>query len=322
VIPIRRIVIDCDPGIDDAVALLYAFGSKETVVDGANAVFGNASVRQTTRNLLTVIELSNLRDAPPVGVGSVRPLHGSRIRSMGAHGRDGMGDAGLPPPERSPAFQDAERLFVSALGSRGADTLVSTGPLTDVAKFITRYPAIANTMRRLFVMAGALRTGGSFTPYAEFNAYSDPWALDEVLSSGLPVTLVGLDVTRTALLGAEDIGRFSARGGKVSRFLAKALSGYAAFTAARWGVKACPLHDALCMALALDEGLGTYERLSLCVETSGKRRGMLRVVRGRPTVRFCRKVDSRAFVRELFKRLGAVPKSPRPPTSNNHRRIG
>ena len=296
-ITIKKLLVDCDPGIDDALALIYALGSKGVRLQGISAVYGNAHVEQTLENLLKVLELASPKKLPSVGIGSEGPLKGSRIRVCSAHGRDGLGDTHLPTPKIRPNIQDATGLFVSLVESRKVDVLVALGPLTDVAQFVEHCPDAARKLKKIFVMAGALRNVGSVTRYAEFNAYSDPWALGRVINSGLPVTVVSLDVTRTAIVRMEDLAEIiKSEDNPRSDFISGGLTYYIRFNENRRRAHGAYMHDPLCMALAMDERLGEYEDLSIGVKCSGDKRGMFYLRRGRPNVRFCTKVHAKRFL--------------------------
>ncbi len=317
-IDIKKLLVDCDPGIDDALAILFALLSKEVVLEGISAVYGNATVEQTAENVLKVLELASLRKLPPVAIGSKGPLKGSRVELRTAHGRDGLGDTRLRTPKikaslaraaaagrpfRGQRLSDSASLFAARIGPGAAHVLVTLGPLTNVARFFEERPDLASTLEGIYVMAGALRVEGSVTRWAEFNAYNDPWALDMVLGSGLPVTLVSLDVTRGAMVAREDLARFADVDNERANFVVKALTHYIDFHESERRTRGAYMHDPLCMALAIDEGLGEYEELPIGVDCSQEKRGMLYIDKGRPAVRFCKRVDSGKFLRSFLDRL-------------------
>jgi pyrimidine-specific ribonucleoside hydrolase len=248
-------IIDCDPGIDDMMALLVACASPEVELLGVGTVAGNVDVDMATANALSVLALAGRPDVP-VARGCARPLvRPRRHLDRPAHAAGGLGGATFPAPEAAPAREHAVELLarVTAAPARPV-TLVAVGPLTNVAVFYALHPELAARLDRLVVMGGAIGAG-NITPAAEFNIWSDPEAAYRVLTStglprAVPTTMVGLDVTLRTVLAAQDRERVR-RAGPIGQLAAGALDGYA------HGVPGAgvPVHDAVAVVEAIRPGL-------------------------------------------------------------------
>jgi purine nucleosidase/pyrimidine-specific ribonucleoside hydrolase len=289
-----RVVIDTDPGIDDALALLYAWRSPQTVVEAVTTVAGNVTLEHATTNLLRLLALAQPDPAPVVAAGAAGPLARALTTATGYHGNDGLGDVdGWPVVDPSTVAPTAvDVLLASARRDGAALTLVALGPVTNVALAVERDATAMRAIGRVVVMAGAVDVPGNVTPTAEFNAHVDPEALAEVLGAGLRVDLVPLDATRQAVLEharlavavmasrdpvAAQVERFTARGFRVD--------------AAR-GTEGMVLHDPLAVGVALEPALVTWEPARLDVGRDGQtRRGA-----GAPNCRVAGTVDRERFV--------------------------
>jgi pyrimidine-specific ribonucleoside hydrolase len=253
------LIIDCDPGIDDMMALLVACASTEVELLGLGTVAGNVNVDTATTNALSVLALAGRPDVP-VAQGCARPLVRSRRHlDRPAHAADGLGGARFPAPQAKRAREHAVEMLarVTAPPARPV-TLVAVGPLTNVAVFYALHPQLAARLDRLVVMGGAIGTG-NITPAAEFNIWSDPEAAYRVLTStglprAVPTTMVGLDVTLRTVLTAQDHERIR-RAGPIGQLAAAALDGYA------HGVRGAgvPVHDAVAVVEAIRPGLVVTE---------------------------------------------------------------
>ncbi|MDQ3716740.1 MAG: nucleoside hydrolase [Actinomycetota bacterium] len=208
----RLLVIDTDPGVDDAIAILLAIASPEVELAAVTTVFGNVSVRQTTENALRILALAGARNIP-VAAGAARPLiHPQPRRGSHTHGANGLGGVELSPADRRAEPTGAVRFLADLLqASSRPVTVCAIGPLTNIALLVGSDPAAAARIDRLVVMGGAYGAG-STTGVAEFNALSDPEAAQRVLNSGLPITVVGMDVTRQAALDLAAVERIGASG--------------------------------------------------------------------------------------------------------------
>ena len=212
----KKVLIDMDPGTDDALALIAALNSPELDVLGVTTVGGNASLADTTRNALRLLE--HLGSDVPVSRGSARPLKGRFEYAYHFHGAAGLG-VRLPRPRTAPTTERAvERIVRAASEHRGALTVIALGPLTNVARALRSEPSLAGWLAELVIMGGAVEVPGNVTPHAEFNIYDDPEAANQVLASGVPARLIGLDVTMEMHLDRS--GEPWADGGSVSAKLA------------------------------------------------------------------------------------------------------
>jgi len=253
------ILVDCDPGIDDAVALLVACASPELRLLGVTTVAGNVDLPQTTRNAGRVLALAGRPDVP-VAAGAVRPLvRASPGRAQHVHGEDGLHRAALPDPAAAPDPRPAVRLLADAIGGCTQPvTLVAVGPLTNVALLYAVYPAVAATLHRVVVMGGSA-TSGNASEAAEFNVWSDPEAAYRVLTDpGLPrpvpTTMIGLDLTRQVPLGEADLAVLDG-GSPAGRAAAAMLRPEAERQRRRTGEAALAVHDAVAVASVLRPGL-------------------------------------------------------------------
>ncbi|GMG81160.1 nucleoside hydrolase [Paralimibaculum aggregatum] len=248
------IVIDTDPGVDDAMAILYALADPEIELLGLTTVFGNVPEPVATRNAL---QLALLAGAPalPVAAGAARPrLQPPRPFATDVHGADGLGTAVLPPlpPGRLPDPRPAARFLAETCAARpGEVTIVAVGPLTNLAAALDVHPAIARQARGVIVMGGALRQKGNVTPFAEANIHQDPHAAAAVFAAPWAVTLVGLDVTERVILTAADLAPMVARSPRCGALLAEAAEFYFAFHKASEGLDGCHLHDPTAVIAAL-----------------------------------------------------------------------
>jgi pyrimidine-specific ribonucleoside hydrolase len=272
------VVIDCDPGIDDAVALLLACASPELRLLGVSAVAGNVDLEHTTRNAGRILALAGRPDVP-VAAGAGRPLvRSSPGRAEDVHGEDGVHRAELPEPAAEPDPRPAVDLLADAIGgSPEPVTLIAIGPLTNVALLYAVHPEVAATLGRVVVMGGSA-TVGNTTEAAEFNVWSDPEAAYRVLTDpGLgqpvPTTMVGLDLTLTVPFAETDLAALAA-GGSAGRAAAAMLRPEAERQRRGTGVAALPVHDAVAVVRVLRPDLLRTRPATITVDCSdGPARG-------------------------------------------------
>jgi pyrimidine-specific ribonucleoside hydrolase len=310
-------VLDCDPGIDDAIALLVAAASPALDLVGVTTVGGNVGVAQTTRNALAVLALAGRPDLP-VAAGADRPLVRAPDRRAGhRHGADGLGGITLPEPAARPVGAPAVELLAEVV-RRSAEpvTLVATGPLTNVALFFAVYPGLAARLGRLVVMGGAV-AGGNRTPAAESNIFHDPEAAYRVLTEpGLPgpvpTTVVPLDITLRAALDRDQLGAMRAAG-RVGATMCAALEAYLGAYRPMLGGERVPVHDAVAVVEAAQPGLVRAEPRYVEVDTGyGPGRGSTITdrygVTGRPpTVHLGLDADVPAIVAAILAGVAAYP---------------
>jgi len=299
-----KVLLDCDPGHDDAIALLLALASPEVELLGVTTVAGNQTLDKTTANAIRVLELAG-RAEVPVAAGADRPLVRERSVAANVHGETGLDGPDLPPPQGSPVEAHA----VDFLAGRVAGaTLVATGPLTNVALLLARHPD--EKPERLVLMGGSIAEG-NVTPAAEFNIWADPEAATRVFASGLDVTMVGLDVTHRALVSTAHKEQLRAAG-RVGRFVAELLDFYGVFHRKVYGFDGSPVHDAVAVAQVIRPDLLELERLNVRVDCESE------LCRGRTVVDVWRRtglepngnvavgIDSQAFLDLLLERLAKL----------------
>jgi inosine-uridine nucleoside N-ribohydrolase len=266
---VPRIVIDTDPGIDDALALFFALASPDVQLEAVTTVSGNVSVEKTTRNALALLELAG-RGEIPVARGSDRPLLHKAVYADYVHGRNGVGDVELPEPQHGPAALHAVELLIQTiLGAAGEITLVAIGPLTNLALAVRREPRIAEAVREVVIMGGALRVPGNVSPAAEFNIYADPHAAQIVFHAGWPIRLVSLDVTQQTVMAREQFAALAATGHPVTSAIQAMTDFYYDDFAGPRGIETFSMHDPLCVAAALYPDLIEWRRAYLEVELTG-----------------------------------------------------
>lgn len=265
----KKILFDTDPGIDDACAILLALASPELSVEGLSIVHGNSSLQQATRNALSILELTGAGHIP-VAVGCELPLVQPSLLAPETHGNTGLGYAELPEPRARPTDQHGcDFLIERILASPGEVTLVAIGPLTNVALAIRQEPRIVSAVKDVIVMGGAIRHEGNTTALAEFNTYVDPHAAHIVYHSGMPITLVPLDVTYQCVLTSDDVNRMRSIDAPITKFVEDATRFYMEFHDSYQGIQGCVINDPLALALTFAPELCTYQELYVDVDLSG-----------------------------------------------------
>ena len=258
-------MIDCDPGHDDAMAIMLALASPEVELLGITTVAGNQTLDKTTRNALKVLELVGRTDVP-VAAGAERPLRRELRTAANVHGESGLDGPDLPAPTTSVVEQEAADFLAAAI--EPGVVLVPTGPLTNVAHLLERHPGVAQRLERIVWMGGAIAEG-NVTPAAEFNAYVDPEAAAVVFASGIPVTMIGLDITHKALFKAPDAERLRAAG-SVGRAVAEMADFFLRFHRQRYRFDGAPIHDAMAVAHVIDPTLVETVNCNVAIETASE----------------------------------------------------
>jgi len=255
------ILIDCDPGHDDAIAILLALASPELDLLGITTVSGNQTLEKTTANAIRVLDYVGRADVP-VAAGADRPLVRERFVAAYVHGESGLDGPKLPPPSREPDALHAVDFMAERIVP--GTVLVPIGPLTNVALLLARHPAVAERIERIVLMGGAIAEG-NVTPAAEFNIWADPEAAHRVFASGIDVTMIGLDVTHRALMTREHAERFRA-GGRVGTMVAELFEFFSVFHRETYGSEDSPIHDAVAVAHVIWPGLVDVKRRHVEVE--------------------------------------------------------
>lgn len=242
----KPIIIDCDPGHDDAVAILLALASPEVELIGVTTVAGNSGLDNTTRNALTVLEVAGRSDIP-VARGSDAPLRRPLRIADAVHGASGLDGPDVPPPTATPIEAHAVEFLANTLKEASAPiTLIPVGPLTNIARLITDHPDALSNVERVVLMGGAL-TLGNRSPAAEFNIWVDPEAADIVFRSGLDLTMVGLDLTHQVIVGNRHGDRMRPLG-RCGAFVADLLGHFTKFYGDMYGYDGAAMHDAVAVA--------------------------------------------------------------------------
>jgi inosine-uridine nucleoside N-ribohydrolase len=270
------ILIDCDPGHDDAIAILLALASPELELRGVTTVSGNQTLEKTTANALRVLEFAGRGDMP-VAAGADRPLVREQYVAEFVHGESGLDGPDLPPPHGTPVAQHA----VDFLAERVAGTtLVAVGPLTNVGLLLARHPDARP--ERIVIMGGAIAEG-NVTPAAEFNIWADPEAAHRVFTSGIDLTMIGLDVTHKAVMTRAHAEQLR-ESGRVGTMVAELFDFFSRFHLRHYGSEDSPIHDAVAVAHLLDGTLVETVERGVVVDTGGE------LSRGRTYVDLWRRV--------------------------------
>jgi len=256
------ILIDCDPGHDDAMAILLALASPEVEVRGITTVGGNQTLEKTTANALKILELAGRTDIP-VAAGAAGPLERTLRTAANVHGESGLDGPDLPPPSIGPVDAHAWELLDELIEPGVA--LVPTGPLTNVALLLRHRPDIRDRLERIVWMGGAIAEG-NVTPAAEFNAFVDPEAAALVFGSGIDVTMIGLDVTHQALFGPAHAERLRGAG-RAGKAVAELADFFLEFHRQRYRFEGAPIHDAMAVAHVIDPTLVETLRCNVEIET-------------------------------------------------------
>ncbi len=264
------VLIDTDPGIDDAIAILLALASPELEVKGITVVHGNVPVEACTLNAFKVLDLAGRRDVPVVP-GAAAPLIRPARHAEAVHGADGLGGLFPAPDDARPFAADAASFIARTLEDAAEPmTLIALGPLTNVATAVLATPGVVERLARIVMMGGAIRHEGNVTPAAEFNIFADPEAAEIVLRAGVPVTLVPLDVTMRAIFPGPAAERLAGSDVPVERAIGELGRFITSVYRAYYGIDGFAMHDPLAVAVAFDPGLVTTQDLWVSVETRGE----------------------------------------------------
>jgi inosine-uridine nucleoside N-ribohydrolase len=271
-----RLVIDTDPGVDDALAIFLALNCPEIEVVGLTTVFGNAEVSVTTRNALAILKAAGRMDIP-VAMGAAAPIVGKYLGGVPqVHGADGLGDGGVFVPMSDgplPSASAAEFIWQTVTSAPGQITLLALGPLTNLALALKLHPELPSLVAQIVVMGGNALVPGNATPCAEANMYNDPEAADIVFEASWPLTMVGLDVTHKANLTGMMIDQISAVPAPENQLLRRALPLYRSFFERTNGIDGIFLHDPSAVAYLAKPSLFESKTWPICVETQGIGRG-------------------------------------------------
>jgi purine nucleosidase len=309
----RRIIIDTDPGQDDAVAILLALASPELDVIGITTVAGNVPQPLVTENALKLVELAGRPDVP-VYAGCVRPMVRELFTAEYVHGPTGIDGADLPPPAVEARAEHAVDFIVETCmaAEPGSITLCPVGPLTNIAMAIVKEPRIVTKIREIALMGGGFFEGGNTTPVAEFNIYVDPHAAHIVFRSGAPITVFPLDVTHKALVAPEDIAAFRSLATPVGDAVAGMLGFYERHDVEKYGMVGAPLHDPCVIAYLIEPALFSGKQVHVAVEIGSEATigqtvmDWWGVTGNDPNATVMSDIDSAAFHRLVIERIGRL----------------
>lgn len=260
----KPIIIDCDPGVDDALAILLALASKKLDVKLITTCAGNQTIEKTTKNTLDLLDFIGVGQEIEVAQGATKPMERDLVVADAVHGENGFGGVQLPKSNLSASDRSAlEAMRDTILKSKEKVTIVAIGPLTNVALLVKTYPELIDRIQQLSVMGGACCLG-NITPVAEFNIYVDPEAAQLVYQSGIPIKMFGLDVTHQVPLFTEDIDRIANLGNETGKVIAQMLKFYGKADFIEG------LHDPCAVAYLLDPSLFTFATYNVEVETMGE----------------------------------------------------
>jgi purine nucleosidase len=266
-VAVQRVIIDTDPGTDDALALLLAFHSPELKVEGITVVAGNVTAEVGVENALRIAHLAG-RCEIPIAKGAVRPLAQKLNTEEFWNGRNGLGNAGLPPEKCEASREFGPNLIIELVHQYPHEiTLIPIGPLTNIALAVSKDPSIVPLVKEVVLMGGSI-TGGNVNAASEFNIHSDPEAASIVFNAGWPLTMVGLDVTERTLITEADVVRMEAKAGPQAKFAA-AVARFQIGTYQGTGFKGGAIHDALAVGAVVDRSLLRTQAMRVDIETNG-----------------------------------------------------
>jgi purine nucleosidase len=309
----RKIIIDTDPGQDDALAILLALSSPELEVIGITAVAGNVPLALTEKNARKICELAGKRDVP-VYAGAIRPMVRPLVTAENVHGKTGLDGPDLPEPTMPLQEQHGVDFIIETLmrEAEGSVTLCPLGPLTNIALAMIREPAIVPRIREIVLMGGGYFEQGNITPSAEFNIYVDPHAADVVFRSGVPITMMPLDVTHKALTTKKRIDAFRAVGTPVCSAAAELLDFFDRYDEQKYGTDGGPLHDPCVIAYLIKPALFSGRHCHVVIETSSELTMGSTVVdwwgvtEGKKNAQVMRDIDADGFFALLLERISTL----------------
>ncbi|KAG1331257.1 Uridine nucleosidase 1 [Cocos nucifera] len=313
----KKVVIDTDPGIDDAMAIFVALNSPEIEVIGLTTIYGNVYTTLATRNALHLLEIAERTDIPVAEGSHVTITKGTKLRIADfVHGADGLGNLNFSPPKGKPIDQSAAAFLVEQANLYpGKVTVVALGPLTNVALAIQLDPAFPKKIGQIVLLGGAFSVNGNVNPAAEANIFGDPEAADIVFTSGADILAVGINVTHQVVLTEADRNKLALSNGKYAQYLCKILEIYFSYHHEAYSTQAVYLHDPTALLAAVNPSLLTYTEGAVRVQTSGITRGLtifdntkkryaeITEWSNKPTVKVAVTVDAPAIVELVVDRL-------------------
>ncbi len=296
----KSVIINCDPGIDDSLAIMLAVKSKKLDIAGITTTFGNTSVEKTTDNALALLEY--LGANIPVAEGAGKPTEGKRVKADYVHGENGFADIVLPHRSLS-VPESAEDFIINNLESGRIDTIINTGPLTNIILAFKKKPEIMKKLKTLIIMGAAITEPGSITRVAEFNFFCDPYAAEAVLHTDVKKVIIPRDITQRAILKPSDLSRFG--DSKTARLAVRLIKYYQKFYINVLGLEGNPLPDALTVGYAINNDFVETREMDIVVETDGvhthgmsiaERRGGIHEKEAKPNASVGIKVKAEEFI--------------------------
>lgn len=313
----KKLIIDTDPGIDDAMAIFVALQSPEVEVIGLTTIYGNVYTSLATRNALHLLEVAGRTDIPVAEGSHVTITKGTKLRIADfVHGADGLGNRNFPPPNAKPIEQSAATFLVDQANKYpGEITLVALGPLTNIALAIQLDPEFTKNIGKIVILGGAFAVNGNVNPAAEANIFGDPDSADIVFTSGADILAVGINVTHQVVFTDADREKLAASNGKLAQYLCNILDVYYLYHNEAYNIKGVYLHDPATMVAAIDPSFFTWQEGAVRVQTNGISRGLTilynkqkRFVQmtewtDKPTVKVAVTVDAPNVVKLVMDRL-------------------
>jgi purine nucleosidase len=306
------IIIDTDPGQDDAVAILLALASPEFEVLGITAVAGNVPLTLTELNARKICELAG-RPGIKVFAGCDRPMTRALVTAEEVHGRTGLDGPDLPDPKMPLQAQHAVDFLIEALLARDGVVLCVLGPMTNIATAMQKEPRIIARIKRIVAMGGGYFEAGNVTPAAEFNIYVDPQAAEFVFASGVPITLIPLDCTHQALTTSKRVEKFRAMRNNCGPAIAQMMDFFERFDEQKYGTDGGPLHDPCVMAWLLQPELFQSRDVNVSIETQSELTmgatvvDFWRVTKRKANATYCRSINADGFFALLTERIAKLP---------------
>lgn len=313
----KKIIIDTDPGIDDAMAIFLALRSPEVEVIGLTTIYGNVYTTLATKNALHLLEIAGRTDIPVAEGSHVTITQSTKLRiAYFVHGADGLGNQNFHPPKGKPIEQSAADFIVEQANLYpGKVTVVALGPLTNIALAIQQDPAFVKNIGQIVILGGAFAVNGNVNPAAEANIFGDPDAADIVFTSGADVVAVGINVTHQVVMTDADRDKLVLSNGKYAQYLCKILEVYFSYHHDAYSTAGVYLHDPTALLVAVNPSLFTYMEGIVRVQTNGITRGLTLLYNkqkrfaeitewsDKPSVKVAVTVDAPAVIKLLLDRL-------------------
>ncbi|WZZ11577.1 probable uridine nucleosidase 2 [Brassica rapa] len=313
----KKIIIDTDPGIDDAMAIFVALKSPEVDVIGLTTIYGNVYTALATRNALHLLEVAGRTDIPVAEGTHKTILNGTKLRVADfVHGKDGLGNQNFPPPEGKPIEKSAPEFLVEqAKLYPGEITVVALGPLTNIALAVQLDPEFSKNVGQIVLLGGSFAVNGNVNPASEANIFGDPEAADIVFTCGADIIAVGINVTHQVVMTADDRDKLASSNGKLAQYLCKILDLYYSYHLDAYEIKGVYLHDPTTIIAAFLPSLFTYTEGVVRVQTDGITRGLTLLYNNqkrfeeetewsdKPSVKVAVTVDAPAVLKLIMDRL-------------------